>query len=154
MNSHYKSKLNFTFDGLKSAQTALNRLRNGIKQHASGNAKVSKEELDKYKEQFKEAIDDDLNSPKALAVLWEIVRKEEKSKDYLEVIKDFDRVLGLNLDIEKINSLPVETEELSDEVKALIEERNKARTEKNWAEADRIRDLLTSMGVKVIDKKA
>lgn len=154
LNSHYKSKLNFTFEGLKSAQTALNRLRNGIKQHLEGKVNVPKEELDKYRVQFKEAIDDDLNSPKALAILWEIVRKEEKSKDYLELIKDFDRVLGLDLDVEKIKNLPQEDEELSDEVKALIEERNKARAEKNWAEADRIRDILTSMGVKINDKKA
>ena len=153
LNSHYKSKLNFTFDGLKSAQTALNRLRNSIKLHSEGDKKVSLEEVNNYKEQFKEAINDDLNSPKALAILWEVAKKEEKSKDYLELIKDFDKVLGLDLDIEKINQLPVE-EELSDEVKALIEERNKARAEKNWAEADRIRDLLVGMGVKIADKKA
>ncbi len=153
LNSHYKSKLNFTFDGLKSSQTALNRLRSGIKQHAEGNAKVSEEEIAKYREQFKEAINDDLNSPKALAVLWEVVRKEEKSKDYLELINEFDRVLALDLDIEKIKALPTEEEEYSDEVKSLIEERNTARANKNWAEADRIRDLLTSMGVKINDKK-
>jgi len=153
LNSHYKSKLNFTFDGLKSAQTALNRLRSGVKQHFEGNAKVSEEEINKYKEQFIEAVNDDLNSPKALAVLWEVIRKEEKSKDYLELIKDFDRVLGLDLDIEKINNLSSEEEELSDEVKALIEERNIARANKNWAEADRIRDILTKMGVKISDKK-
>ena len=154
LNSHYKSKLNFTFDGLKSAQTALNRLRNSIKLHAEGDKKIPLEEINNYKEQFKEAINDDLNSPKALAILWEVAKKEEKSKDYLELIKDFDRVLGLDLDIEKIKQLPVVEEELSDEVKALIEERNKARAEKNWAEADRIRDLLISMGVKIADKKA
>lgn len=153
LNSHYKSKLNFTFDGLKSAQTALNRLRSGVKQHFEGNAKVSVEEINKYKQQFIEAVNDDLNSPKALAVLWEVIRKEEKAKDYLELIKDFDRVLGLDLDIEKINNLPNEEEELSDEVKALIEERNIARANKNWAEADRIRDILTGMGVKISDKK-
>ena len=154
LNSHYKSKLNFTFDGLKSAQVALNRLRNCIKLHSEGDKKVPLEEVNNYKEQFKEAINDDLNSPKALAILWEVAKKEEKSKDYLELIKDFDKVLGLDLDIEKINQLPVEEEELSDEVKALIEERNKARAEKNWAEADRIRDLLVGMGVKIADKKA
>jgi len=153
LNSHYKSKLNFTFEGLKSAQTALNRLRNGIKQHADGEESVDAEELNNYKEQFKEAITDDLNSPKALAILWEVVRKDKKSKDYLELIKEFDKVLGLDLDIEKIKLIPVE-EEYSDEVKALIEERNIARANKNWAEADRIRDLLTSMGVKINDKKA
>jgi cysteinyl-tRNA synthetase len=153
LNSHYKSKLNFTFDSLKASQTALNRLREGIKQHAVGEAKVPAEEIEAYKSQFKEVICDDLNSPKALALLWEVVRKEVKSKDYLELINDFDRVLGLELSIEKINALPTQEEELSDEVKALIEERNIARANKNWAEADRIRDILTSMGVKINDKK-
>lgn len=154
LNSHYKSKLNFTFDGLKSAQTALNRLRAGIVQHEKGIEKVDDEELKKYKEQFREAISDDLNSPKALAILWEVVRKEKKSKDYLELIKDFDRVLGLDLDIEKIKVLLNDEEVYSDEVKALIEERNIARANKNWAEADRIRDILANMGIKLNDKKA
>ena len=155
LNSHYKSKLNFTFDALKGAQTSLNRLREGIKQHALGNASVDEAELVQYKEQFKEAISDDLNSPKALAILWEVIRKETKSKDYLDLILEFDKVLGLDLDIEKIKKLEESKEDnLSDEVKALIEQRNQARAEKNWAEADRIRDLLTQMGVQLNDKKA
>lgn len=155
LNSHYKSKLNFTFEALKGAQTALNRLREGIKQHAVGDTPVAKEELAQYQEQFKEAINDDLNSPKALAILWEVVRKEKKSKDYLDLILEFDKVLGLDLDIEKIKELEAsKAEELSDEVKALIEQRNQARAEKNWAEADRIRDLLTQMGIQINDKKA
>lgn len=155
LNSHYKSKLNFTFDALKGAQTSLNRLREGIKQHSLGNASVDEAELAQYKEQFKEAISDDLNSPKALAILWEVIRKETKSKDYLDLILDFDKVLGLDLDIEKIKKLEESKEDsMSDEVKALIEQRNQARAEKNWAEADRIRDLLTQMGVQINDKKA
>lgn len=153
LNSHYKSKLNFTFEALKSAQIALNRLREGIKQHAKGEAKIAPEEIEAYKAQFKEAINDDLNSPKALAVLWEVVRKDVKSKDYLELIKDFDRVLRLDLDINKISVLPTEEEEYSDEVKALIEQRNIARANKNWVEADRIRDLLNAQGIKINDKK-
>ncbi|MBP3285118.1 MAG: cysteine--tRNA ligase [Clostridia bacterium] len=155
LNSHYKSKLNFTFDALKGAQTSLNRLREGIKQHALGNDSAEKEEIAQYKEQFREAINDDLNSPKALAILWEVVRKEKKSKDYLDLILDFDRVLGLDLDIEKIKKLEESKEDsMSDEVKALIEQRNQARAEKNWAEADRIRDLLNQMGIQINDKKA
>lgn len=155
LNSHYKSKLNFTFDALKGAQTSLNRLREGIKLHASGNDSVEKEEIAQYKERFREAINDDLNSPKALAILWEVVRKEKKSKDYLDLILDFDRVLGLDLDIEKIKKLEESKEDsMSDEVKALIEQRNQARAEKNWAEADRIRDLLNQMGIQINDKKA
>lgn len=155
LNSHYKSKLNFTFDALKGAQTALNRLREGIKQHALGEASIEKSELEKYHEQFKEAISDDLNSPKALAILWDVVRNEKKSKDYLELISDFDKILGLDLDVEKIKAFEANKEdELSDEVKALIEQRNQARADKNWAEADRIRDLLTQMGVQINDKKA
>ena len=82
-----------------------------------------------------------------------MVRKEVKSKDYLELIKDFDRVLALDLDIDKINALPTEEDEYSDEVKALIEQRNIARANKNWAEADRIRDLLNAQGIKINDKK-
>ena len=109
--------------------------------------------MESYKAQFNEAVSDDLNSPKALALLWEVVRKEVKSKDYLELIKDFDRVLGLDLDINKINSLPTEEEEYSDQVKALIEQRNIAIANKNWAEADRIRNLLNAQGIKINDKK-
>ena len=115
---------------------------------------VDIEEINEYRIQFREAINDDLNSPKALAILWEIIRKDKKSKDYLELIKEFDKVLALDLDIEKINEIPSEEEEYSDEVKALIEERNAARANKEWAKADEIRDLLLNMGVKINDKKA
>lgn len=154
LNSHYKSKLNFTFDALSAAQTAINRLREGIKLHAEGKEDISMDEIENYRQQFKDAISDDLNSPKCLAVLWEIVRKEKKSKDYLELLKEFDMVLGLDLDIEKINKLPTQEETISDEAKKLIEMRNIARNNKDWAEADKIRDLLVEMGVKINDKKA
>jgi cysteinyl-tRNA synthetase len=70
----------------------------------------------------------------------------------LALITEFDTVLGLDLDVQKIKNIESKNE-YSEEVKELIEKRNAARASKNWAEADRIRDLLTSMGVKINDSK-
>jgi cysteinyl-tRNA synthetase len=152
LNSHYRSKLNFTFEALKAAQISLNRLREGVKQHFEGSEEVDNAEIESYRNEFRKAINDDLGVTKALAILWEVIRKDKKSKEYLALITEFDTVLGLDLDVQKIKNIESKNE-YSEEVKELIEKRNAARASKNWAEADRIRDLLTSMGVKINDSK-
>lgn len=158
LNTHYRNKLNFTFDGISAAGIALNRLRDGIIAHSEGTSNVSAEEIEQYRNEFKEAINDDLNTPKALSTLWTIIRDDKKSKKYLDLIKEFDGILGLDLDIEKITKLEESkekkaSEELPEEIRDLIAKRTEARTNKNWAESDRIRDKLTSMGYTVVDSK-
>ena len=77
--AHYRTKLNFTFEGASSSQKALNRLRESYIKHKNGNEEISDEEINAYKAKFLDAINDDLNMPLAMSIVWEIARNEKKS---------------------------------------------------------------------------
>ena len=150
LNTHYRKKLNFTFEGLKAAQTAYKRLLNALYEHKVSKNATDSAVLDKYKSEFRAAIDDDLNIPLALGLLWTMT-KEAPSKDIYELAIDFDKVLGLDLN----KAAPAEKEkiEVPDDIKAIADERFEARKAKNWAESDILRDLLSEKGYAVIDAK-
>ena len=146
-SSHYRNKLNFTWEALESSQNSLNRLRDGYNKHLNGTDEINEDEILSLKEKFVDAINDDLNIPVAMSVVWNIVKSQKKSKKFADLLSDFDRVLGLNID-KKENVLDLPADVLS-----LIEERKKAREEKNWAKSDEIRDKLQNMGYIVKDSK-
>ena len=146
--STYRAQINFTFEAMDSAKTALKRLREGYLKHKDGTEAVSKEEIEEYKEKFLEAINDDLNMPVAMSIVWDIVKKTNKSKDYATLLLDFDKVLGFNLDSYKKQEI-----DLPEEIQKFVQERNEARSNKNWAESDRIRDILIEKGYTVKDSK-
>lgn len=151
--AHYRTKLNFTFDGVISSQKALNRLREGIIKHKNGNDNIDDETLNKYKERFIDAINDDLNIPVAMSVVWELARYELKSKKIADMLLDFDRVLGLDL-INSEKYLKEESNvEIPAEVKTLLEERKTARENKNWVLSDELRDKIKEHGYIVKDTK-
>lgn len=148
-SSHYRNKLNFTFEGAKSSQISLNRLRQGYQNHKNGTEDVDEATIQNYEERFHSAINDDLNMPAAMGVVWEVVRNEKKSPKLAELLLKFDKVLGL-----KIDSMPENnTEQLPEEIQKLVEQRNVARQNKDWAESDRIRDELQAKGYTVKDTK-
>lgn len=158
LNSHYRNKLNFTFDILESSQIALKRLREGVKQHINGESIVSDEEIKEYENRFLEAINDDLNIPKALAVLWEVVRNERKSKMFVTLIRKFDEIFALGLNEEEIDMADKKQNQneeniITEEINSLLIERNEARKSKDWNKSDKIRDKLLDMGIKIIDTK-
>ncbi|MBR3697120.1 MAG: cysteine--tRNA ligase [Clostridia bacterium] len=146
--STYRAQINFTFEAMDSAKVALKRLREGYLKHKEGTEEVLKTEIDEYKDRFLEAINDDLNMPVAMSIVWDIIKSPKKSKDYAELLLDFDRVLGFDLDsyVKQETSLP-------EEIQKLIRERNEARANKNWVESDRIRDILIEKGYTVKDSK-
>ena len=146
--STYRAQINFTFEAMDSAKTALKRLREGYLKHKEGTEDVSEEEIAEYKENFLEAINDDLNMPVAMSIVWDIVKKPQKSQKYAALLLDFDRVLGFNLD-----SYEKQETTLPEKIQKLVEERNEARANKNWAESDRIRDILIEKGYTVRDSK-
>lgn len=151
--AHYRTKLNFTFDGAISSQKALNRLRESIIKHKNGNDNIDVEILKKYKERFIDAINDDLNIPVAMSVVWELARYELKSKKIADMLLDFDRVLGLDL-INSEKYLKEESNvEIPAEVKTLLEERKTARENKNWVLSDELRDKIKEHGYIVKDTK-
>ena len=146
--SNYRNKINFTWEAMDAAKTALSRLREGYLKHSEGTEKVSAEELSELENRFHEAINDDLNMPMAMSIVWDIIRKPNKSKDYQNLLLKFDEVLGLDL-----KNYQKEENEIPEDIQELVNQRNEARTNKNWAESDRIRDILITKGYTVKDSK-
>lgn len=145
---HYRNKLNFTWEGIEASAKSLERLKDGYQKHLNGTDDVEQEIVSKYEEKFHEAINDDLNMPLAMGTVWEVVRFEKKSKVLAELLLKFDTVLGLN-----INEQIENKEEIPQEILQLVEQRQKAREEKNWAESDRLRDEIKEKGYLIKDTK-
>ena len=146
--SNYRAQINFTFEAMDAAKIALNRLREGYLKHAEGSDEVEDSLIKDYEKRFLEAINDDLNMPVAMSVVWDVIKNTNKSKKLQNLLLKFDEVLGLDLkNYQKQESV------LPEEIENLVQERNEARKNKNWAESDRIRDLLTEKGYIVKDSK-
>ena len=143
---HYRGKLNFTWEGIESANTSLIRLREGYQKHLNGNSDVSDEIIADMENRFHQAINDDMNMPLALSVVWEAVKYPEKSPKIAQLLKKFDTVLGIKID-------EVQETKIPQEILDLVEERKQARSDKNWSESDRLRDLIAEKGYIVKDTK-
>ena len=151
--AHYRTKLNFTFETALSTQTALARLREGFVKHLEGTEKIENEKIKEYENKFLETINDDLNMPAAMGIVWEIIRNPQKSKQYADLLLEFDKVLGLDLENSKKYLEESKKIEIPKEIQALLEKRKQARQEKNWALSDEIRDSLKEKGYTVKDAK-
>lgn len=152
LNTHYRKKLNFTFEGLDAAKAAYARLLAQVYKHKTAKASGDTALAEKYLEQFRQAIDDDLNVPLALGILWTMM-KETPAKELYTAALEFDKVLGLDLDKAEA---PKEEEQKTDapqEVIALCEERKAAKAAKDWAKADKLRADIAAMGYTVVDTK-
>jgi len=138
--THYRKHLQFTWEAVDAAQAALNNLY----QEVAGMEK-SKIGCAGYEEKFIEAINDDLNTPKALGLVWDLIKdKELPNSAKKQTLLKFDQVLGLGLDkVEKIM--------IPDKVKQLAEQRQKLRQEKKWDESDKIRQEIEKLGYLVED---
>ncbi len=145
-SSNYRTAINFTFEAMDAAKNSLEKLRNSYLEHKNGTAKVDTLEIDDLEKRFNAAINDDLNMPMAIAVVYEVIKKQEKSPDYAKLLDKFDTVLGFDL----ANYKPEENV-IPEEVQKMVEERNVARKEKNWSESDRLRDELIALGYTVKD---
>ena len=131
--SIYRNQINFTFEAMDAAKVSLNRLRDGLLRHREGNENISEDVIKDFENRFLDAINDDLNMPQALSVVWDVVRYNQKSKDLYNLLLKFDEVLGLDL-----ASYEKEEEALPEEILELVNSRNEARANKNWAESDRL----------------
>ncbi len=147
--SHYRNKLNFTWDGMEVASKSLGRLKKGYQLHWEGKGDVEDKVITYWEERFRKAINDDLNMPAAMGVVWEVVRQEKKSPKLANLLAKFDTVLGLKIEqpIEK------QQEEIPQEILDLIEERKQARVNKDWEKSDSLRNLIQSKGYEVKDTK-
>ncbi|OGH15297.1 MAG: cysteine--tRNA ligase [Candidatus Levybacteria bacterium RIFCSPHIGHO2_01_FULL_37_33] len=142
---HYKSKMNFTFEALSAAQTALNNLREIVLAYDA--PKIGCAE---YEERFLEAINDDLNIPKALAIVWELVKSDYPNSAKAETLFKFDKVLGLDLENAK-NYIKKTEEKIPENVQELIVQREELRKKKRYHLADQIRHKIKKMGYEIQD---
>ena len=138
LTTHYRAQLLFSLENLENAKNAYRRLKN-ICENLNGDGKINK----KYLEEFKSAIEDDLNLPEALQVLWKLLRDEKADGKY-ETLKEIDKVFGLKLlEKEKIN--------IPGEVKKLVDARESARKNKDWKLADELRNKINKLWYVVSD---
>jgi len=146
LTAHYRSRLNFTWDSLKSAETALNNLYRELTGYVTnGEVKGVNSEFEK---KFVEYINNDLDAPAALTVVWDLVKSDIVPGEKAATLYKFDQVLGL--DLEKVAN---EAAEVPAEVKKLVEQREEARKKGDFAESDKLRSEIKSKGYEVVDEK-
>lgn len=148
-SSHYRNKLNFTWEGMDATAKSLERLKNGYQLHLAGKDDVEDGFVEALEEKFHQAINDDLNMPLAMSVVWEVVRQEQKSPKLAELLAKFDTVLGLKI----TETTASKKEEIPQEILELVEQRKAARENKDWAKSDELRDIIQEKGYQVKDTK-
>ncbi|MCK9554218.1 cysteine--tRNA ligase [bacterium] len=148
LGAHYRTQLAFSYEALESARNGLKNLRrklaelDGMPVAGSDNRKK-----ENYRQKFLSLINDDLNIPQALALLWDLIRDETVSpEDRLKLVCEFDEVLGLGIrdNLAKRPNVP-------EDVHLLLDKRMKARANKDWKESDRLREEVFKKGFKVED---
>ncbi|PIU71759.1 cysteine--tRNA ligase, partial [Candidatus Woesebacteria bacterium CG06_land_8_20_14_3_00_39_27] len=144
LSGKYNEPLNFTWESLKASQVALAKLRSLITVHRSQSTRTT---ISEYRNRFLQAINDDLNTPQALAVLWEMIKSNIPSSDKYDLALSFDEVLGLEL------SKSPKKVEIPEEIKKLIAKRSILRKEGKFEEADEIRKQIERKGFNTQDEK-
>lgn len=168
LQSHYRKALVFSYENLDNAATAYRKLVDRIANlDPKDEAPVDEEAAAALKQKFADALDNDLNTSLAVTVLYDVLKAKTTPATKLALIGKFDEVLGLDLlkaaekvRAEKAKKVAAAADadqavfgEGDPEIDALVLARQQARKDKNWAEADRIRDELTAMGITLVDTK-
>jgi len=161
VNAHYRQGLNFAFSALEDARKSLERIDrcvDALAERAGQSAPDASAPgfAAKALEDFTAAVNDDLNTPKAFAALFELVRESNsalaslqpgQASAVIDVFRRMDSVLGVVFFGRAAKA------EVPDEIQALLDERAAARAAKNWAESDRLRDAIAAAGWLVKDSK-
>jgi cysteinyl-tRNA synthetase len=146
LTAHYRARLNFTWESLKSAETALHNLYREVTGYATeSQAKIGCAE---YEQKFLKAVNSDLDTPKALAVMWDLVDSDYPPSAKLKTLYKFDEVLAL--DLEKVAN---EAAKVPKEVTELVNKRQEARKKNDFSAADKIRKQISEKGYEVVDTK-
>ena len=149
-SSHYRNKLNFTWEAIDATSKSLERLKNSYQTHLAGKDEIQDKTLEELEIKFNEAINDDLNMPLAMSVVWEVAKQEVKSPKIAKLLEKFDTVLGLKI-TEQISK---KQEEIPQEILELVEQRKQARENKDWEKSDELRDKIQEKGYIVKDTKS
>ena len=166
LSAHYRSAINFSDELLAQSRTGLDRLYNCLynldflaskakKRELADEEKQMQEQLLQFKTQFNDAMDDDLNTADAIAVLFEMARFINSSVRPDWPLSLFEAAIGQFNELGGVLGILSKKQEdtISEEAKALIEKRKQARADKDWALADSIRDELKQMGVEIEDTR-
>jgi cysteinyl-tRNA synthetase len=147
LQTHYRQEMNFTFEALEAAQNALERLHSNV----ALSMKPEGEPVKEFEDQFIAAINDDLNMPKALSIVWILLHSEDYSSwQKSATLLKFDEVLGLGLREHRL-SMSI-SKPMTSEIQKMLEERENLRKEKKFAESDKMREKIIEMGYEVEDK--
>jgi cysteinyl-tRNA synthetase len=145
--THYRKPMEYSEESVDAARNGLLHLQNQVRQVAQNGAGQNGSVSEVFNTKFIDEINDDLNMPRALAVVQEMLKSKISDADKFASIMDFDRVLGLSLDqVDKPEALP-------EEVQKLVEDRQAARANKDWARSDLLRDEIQNLGYTVQDAK-
>lgn len=150
LQTYYRQTMNFTWQSAKASQEAYNNLKNIVLSLKSLNTHITLSpeklaKLDEYRQRFTKAINNDLQIPIAIAVMWEMLKSNISSNDKLDLVLEFDQIFGLKLAETKQDKIP-------EEIINLAEQREKARKQKNFIEADRLRKEVENKGYIIEDK--
>ena len=147
LNSHYRKQIVFTYEALDNASNAYQKLKEKIS-FLKDDGKIDNDSYKHYSDAFKECLEDDLNIPNALTVLYDLLKSNVNDGTKLKLIESFDTVLSLDL---------LKKEEIDEELKKKIlnkiEERKKAKENKDYQLADKIRDELAQEGIILKDQR-
>lgn len=156
LQSHYRKQLVYSEEGLDSAKSAYAKL---IKRIASLNLQdktVNNADFEKFDNQFKQALSNDLNTSLALTTLYDVLKSDINDGTKYALMMSFDKVLGLKLQ-SAFDTLkqeqPTVDDDLKQTIETMIEQRKTAKANKDYATADAIRSKLAEMGVELIDTK-
>ena len=147
LSGHYRQQLSYSDEAIRGAQTAWRRLLRHAEELASETADFGAEAAAEFRARFRAELADDLNAPRALAVVWEALRSDALGgRHKRELLREWDAVLALGL--AEARAQQVESDA---ELDALARERDEARAAKNWKRADEIRDLFKARGILIED---
>ncbi|HPX20994.1 MAG TPA: cysteine--tRNA ligase, partial [Bacilli bacterium] len=148
LTTHYRSKMNFTWEALEASQNALNNLRFEIaklKMFAAESGRGSLDKENKFCSAFTEAVNNDLNVPEALGIAWQVVKDDSlSSKQKLGLLLDFDNIFGLGLKNVKKPVIPRK-------IKAIVKERELLRANQQFVQSDALRKKIEALGYKLED---
>lgn len=157
LTGHYHKQINFTWESLDSSQISLNRLRKEAPKQSEHTFDQDERSIisdNKYFANFLKAINDDLNLPLALGILWELMRDQQiENTTKALLISEFDQVLGLDIYAQNWQEQDefISNDQLPEEVKQMLSDREKYRTQKDFVKADEIRDAIEKLGYTLED---
>ena len=152
LGSHYRKELVFSYEGMDMAKNSYNKLINKISS-LRNDGELEELKIEEYKNKFKEALSNDLNTSSAITVLFDVLKSKLNDNTKKHLINDFDKVLSLNLNSQNNNYNNELDEKTKKYILSKIEERNNAKLNKDYTKADEIRNQLLDINIELIDTR-